>query len=161
MSEVSNDARCKRTLRICAKITDLLNREIEGDMDEFLSNIQSIFLILSEYLHIDIDHLEISGGESIHVDLYDHAHAKVEEMYDELCYTIAKIQKSLACEDQFAWFNELNFKELDDLTCAESEDTSCLLTVEDKKKVPPECQEIVRRSNLRVKENFELPLSCS
>jgi len=148
MSEVSNNTRCKRTLRICAKITDLLNREVEGDMDEFLSNIQNIFLILCEYLHTDIDYLEMFGGDNMRVDLYDHTHAIIEEIYGDLCRTVSKIQKSLACEDKYGWFNEL-----DEATCAESEDAICLLTTEDKRKVPPELQEIVR-SRLQAKENF-------
>lgn len=124
MSVLSSDVRCKRISRICGKITDLLNNEMEGDMDEFMTNIQSVFLVLCAYLHTDIDYSEMFAGESGNPDIYAATHASVEDMYKELGHTLSKIQKSLAC-DKYGWFNESeDHHNPKDHTCTESQDAS-------------------------------------
>ncbi len=102
---MSTEARCKRFSRLCCKISELLNHEIEGDMEEFLTNIQSIFLVLCEHFHADVDCLEMFVGGDCCGDACDITHRHIETLYEHLVQTVTRNRTSLAYEAK-EWFNE-------------------------------------------------------
>ena len=104
-TKMSTEARCKRISRVCCKISELLNHEIEGDLEEFLSNIQSIFLVLCEHLHADTDCLEMFSGGDRCSDVYDITHCHIEALYGQLVQTVTRNRASLAYETK-EWFTD-------------------------------------------------------
>ena len=98
------DVRCKRISRICGKIIELLNDDVDGDVEEFLGNIQKIFLLICERFHTDIDSLEDDCEKP--AKMHDITHSNIEEMYAQVTQKIYGMKTSLAYEGR-GWIRDV------------------------------------------------------
>jgi len=94
---------CKRIHRVCNKIRELLQEDIDGEMEDSLDNIQRAFLVICESLHTNIDMLECESAKEC-TTLYDDTHASIEAMYDQLHHLTSQMKAFLAYGTR-DWFN--------------------------------------------------------
>ena len=96
---------CRRIMRLCGKIEELVLEEIEGDTEEFLANLRNTFLVLCSHLHTDLDNLEYySEGDD--PESYIPVHQKIEEMYNRVQNRIKECTTTLVFEQKRDWFSE-------------------------------------------------------
>jgi len=85
-----------RIVRLCKTVEDFIQEESEGDIEEFLGNLNKVFLILREHLHDDLDNLEyyindpedksIVSQREIVEHMYHTIQAKIEQCHTSLIY---------------------------------------------------------------------------
>lgn len=85
-----------RIVRLCKTVENFIQEESEGDIEEFLGNLNKVFLILREHLHADLDNLEyyindpedksIVPQREIVENMYHTVQAKIEQCHTSLIY---------------------------------------------------------------------------
>lgn len=103
----SLNSKCRRILRLCSKIEELALEDIETDTEEFLMNLNKVFLVLCSHLHTDIDNLENLSKER-NPEPYISVHQRIENMYNQLRKRINIVSTNLVFEQKQDWFSKEN-----------------------------------------------------
>jgi len=98
-SKTHANVHTNRIVRLCKTIENFIQEESEGDIEEFLGNLNKVFLILREHLQADLDNLEYYTNDS-EDGSFDAQRQIVENMYLTVQAKIDQCHTSLIYEEK-------------------------------------------------------------
>jgi len=98
---IYRDVQIRKIVRLAQTLREMLNPDSSDDLEEFLTNIERSFLLISEYLHNQVDENETYENSQ---DVLK-AHQLVDDLYKQIMSSVVQNQTSLAFNNSSNWAN--------------------------------------------------------